>query len=1070
MLQKNIFFSSSQQKNNSSIKFLFILEALSFTTASIIHMKNFTKIISFCIALLCNANFLLAQQYDAALFNRIKWRMIGPYRGGRTVGAVGVPQQPNVFYIGVNNGGVWKTTDFGRTWFPIFDDEPTGSVGDVTVAPSNPNVIYVGSGEGIQRPDLSVGDGIYKSTDGGKKWINTGLKDAQQIGGLAIDPNNENRVFVAALGHPYGPNKERGVYRTIDGGKTWGQVLYIDENTGAVQVAIDPQNANIIYADMWAGRQGPWENGAWNGKESGLYKSTDGGNNWKKLTKGLPTTEQGLGRIGFCIAPSDSNRLYATVDDGDYGGVYRSDDGGESWKRLSNDGRYWGRGSDFAEVKVDPKNADIVYTANVVVWKSVDGGKTWNAFRGAPGGDDYHRIWINPNDPKIILIASDQGAIITVNGGETFSSWYNQPTAQFYHVSTDNAFPYNVYGGQQESGSVGIASRGNDGEITFREWHPVGAEEYGYVAADPLDPNIIYGGKISKYDKRTEQVQNISPEAVRSGKYRFLRTAPVLFSPTDPKILYFAGNVLFKTRDGGNSWKVISPDLSRESWDVPASVGIYTTDELKKMPRRGVIYTVAPSPKDSNTIWCGTDDGLIHITKDGGKTWKAVTPAAVTSWSKISMIEASHFDVNTAYAAVNRIRCDDMHPHIYKTDNGGGTWEEIVNGLPDDPINTVREDPNRKGLLFAGSERAVYVSFDDGENWQSLRLNMPSTSIRDLVIKDDDIVVGTHGRGFWILDNITPLRQITNQLASQSTILYKPQTAMRVRWNLYTDTPIPQEEPAGQNPPDGAIIDYYLKKNAKDVLVEITDAKGNIIRRYSNKDTMYALPPLNIPEYWIRPQQILSANVGAERFLWDMHYRPLNIPPSYPIAAVYKNTAPDATSPWVMPGIYIIQLTVDGQTFSQPLIVKMDPRVKTPLADLQKQHDMSLQCYENRKKIMDALNEIKNMHVQIKMLLPNVNAQIVTMLNEFDQQLNSVENTPRTSNGKGFANLYDAFTSIFGTLQETDMPLTTQAMQAFHSAQADYKKLLAKWNGILRNEFSKLNDSLKKADLETIEY
>jgi photosystem II stability/assembly factor-like uncharacterized protein len=536
--------------------------------------------------------------------------------------------------------------------------------------------------------------------------------------------------------------------------------LYKDENTGAVQVNFDPNNANILYADLWAGRQGPWENGQWNGPESGMFKSTDGGNTWKKLTKGLPTPEQGLGRIGFGIAPTNSNRLYATVDAGKYGGIYRSDDAGESWQMINADGRFWGRGSDFAEVKVDPTNADIVYSANVVVWKSTDGAKSWTGFRGAPGGDDYHRIWINPTNPKIMLIALDQGGIVTVNGGETFSSWYNQPTAQFYHVNTDNSFPYNVYGGQQESGSVGISSRGNDGQITFREWHPVGVEEYGYIAPDPLDPNIIYGGKITKFDKRTGQVQNIGPEGIRSGKYRYVRTAPVLFSPIDPKTLYFAGNVLFKTTNGGNSWQTISPDLTRESWDIPASVGVYTTEDMKKMPRRGVIYTVAPSYKDINTIWAGTDDGYIQVTRDGGKNWKNVTPPEITSWSKVSLMDASHFDANTVYAAVNRIRCDDMHPYAYKTNDGGKTWKKITNGLPDnEPINVVREDPIRKGLLFAGSENAVYVSFDEGEHWQSLRLNMPATSIRDLVIKEDDLVLGTHGRGFWILDDISPLRQ-----------------------------------------------------------------------------------------------------------------------------------------------------------------------------------------------------------------------------------------------------------------------------------------------------------------------
>ena len=968
-------------------------------------MRKITALL-LCFCFLQNAN---AQTFDAKYYNAMQWRCIGPHRGGRTVGAVGVPSQPNVFYIGVNNGGVWKTTDFGRTWKPIFDDQPTGSIGDIVVSPSNPNTIYVGSGEGLQRPDLSVGDGIYKSTDGGKTWINTGLKEAQQIGGLAIDPKNENRVFAAALGHPYGPNEERGVYRTTDGGKTWERVLYKDENTGAIQVTIDPNNSNIIYADMWAGRQGPWENGAWNGKESGLFKSTDGGTTWKRLTTGLPTPEQGLGRIGFCIAPSNSNRLYATVDAGKFGGIYRSDDAGESWTNINADERYWGRGSDFAEVKVDPKNADIVYSADVVTWKSIDGGKTWAAFRGAPGGDDYHRIWINPDNSNIMLIASDQGAVITVNGGESFSSWYNQPTAQFYHVSADNDFPYNVYSGQQESGSVGIASRGNDGQISYREWHPVAAEEYGYVVADPLNTNIVYGGKISRYDKRNGQSQNIAPEAVRSGKYRFLRTAPVLFNPIDKKTLYYAGNVLFKTMDGGNKWDIISPDLSRESWDIPAAVGIYSKEDMQKMPRRGVIYTVAPSYVDINTIWCGTDDGLIHVTKDGGKTWANVTPPAITSWSKVSLMDASHTNANTAYAAVNRIRCDDQRPHIYKTTDGGKNWTEIVNGLPNDPINVVKEDPLRKGLLFAGSERAVYVSFDDGANWQSLRLNMPATSIRDLVIKDDDLVIGTHGRSFWILDDITALRQINNQKTNQPTILYKPQTTYRVRWSMYPDTPVPPDEPAGQNPPDGAIINYYLSANATNIQLDILDSKGTVIRKYASTDTMYSIPPNNAPSYWIRPQQMLSANAGAHRFMWDMHYQPLNVPPSYPISATPMNTAPDPTSPWVMPGIYAARLTVDGKIYNQSFTVKMDPRVKTTVKNLMLQHDLSLTCYNYIKKCMADVNTItdKDKLVAVRKLL-------------------------------------GSFTTLQNTLQDGDWPPTTQMIKAVNETVAAYEVMMKK--------------------------
>lgn len=1015
-----------------------------------------------------------AQPFAPTFLNNLQWRMIGPHRGGRTIGAVGVPQQPNVFYIGVNNGGVWKTTDYGRTWEPIFDGQPTGSVGDVAVAPSNPDVLYVASGEGVQRPDLSVGDGVYKSVDGGKTWVNTGLRDGQQIGSIAIDPTNENRVFVAVLGHPYGANNERGVYRTLNGGKTWEQVLFKDINTGAAQVTLDPNNPTIVYAALWAARQGPWENGAWQGPESGLFKSTDGGTTWKKLSTGLPTFEQGLGRIGFCIAPSDPKRMYATVDSPELGGIYRSDNGGESWVRTSSDERFWGRGSDFAEVKVDPKNPDIVYSANVVTWKSGDGGKTWSAFRGAPGGDDYHRIWINPNNPDIILIAADQGAIITVNGGKTFSSWYNQPTAQFYHVSTDNQFPYNVYGGQQESGSVGISSRGNDGGITLREWHPVGAEEYGYVVADPLDPNIIYGGKITKYDKRNGQVQNISPEAVRSGKYRFLRTAPIVFSPLDPRTLYFAGNVLFKTHDGGNSWETLSTDLTREVYDIPPSVGVYTKAEMKTMRRRGVIYTIAPSLKDTNTIWVGTDDGLIHLTVNGGKNWTNITPPALTSWMKVSIIDAGHFDNTTAYTAVNAIRMDDMRPHIYRTHDAGKTWKEIVNGLPpNEPINSVKEDPLRKGLLFAGSERAVYVSFDDGEHWQSLRLNMPATSIRDLVVKDDDLVVGTHGRSFWILDNITPLRQITAELSQQPVIFFQPQTAYRVRWNMGTDTPMPQEEPAGTNPPDGAMIDYYLNDNATgEVKLEIRDAEGAIVRTFSSNDKPYAIPDVNIPLYWIRPQQILSAAKGAHRFVWDLHHTPLNEPPSYPISATYNNTAPTPTAPWVLPGQYTATLSANGKTYSHSFRVLMDPRVHLTAPQLKQQYDLSMRCYEGKKQVAAISLALGAVRKQIHELLPKAQTlaaqePMLSVLKEADQKAVVLEGTPRGQD-LSVQSVANALDVIVGILQEADMPVTSQAVAAANQSAENLAKIKVAWATFTSETIQTLNKQLAKAGLSVI--
>jgi photosystem II stability/assembly factor-like uncharacterized protein len=1035
--------------------------------------SNYPNYFRFMIVACVSLLFILplnAQPIDPSAYNMLQYRMIGPHRGGRTVGATGVVQQPNVFYIGVNNGGIWKTTDYGRTWKPIFDEQPTGSIGDIEVAPSNPDVIYAGSGEGLQRPDLSVGDGIYKSTDAGKTWINTGLKDAQQIGGIAIDPKDENKVFVAALGHPYGPNTERGVYQTIDGGKTWDRVLYKDENTGAIQVTIDPKNSNIIYADMWASRQGPWENGQWQGPESGLFKSTDGGATWKKLTKGLPTFADGLGRIGFCIAASNPKRMYACVDAANGGGVYKSDDGGESWNQENIDNRLWDRGSDFAECKVDPTNPDIVYIANVVTWKSTDAGKSWKAFRGAPGGDDYHRLWFNPQHPEIILLCSDQGAEISVNGGDTWSTWYNQPTAQFYHVSADNAFPYNVYGGQQESGSAGIASRGNDGQITFREWHPVGAEEYGYVQADPLDPDIIYGGKLTKFNRRTGQVQNISPEiGRRGGKYRFVRTAPIIFSPVDPKCLYYAGNVLFKTTTGGNSWETISPDLTRTTWDIPESVGVYKTDDLKKMHQRGVIYTIAPSYKNINTIWIGTDDGLIQLTNDGGKSWKNITPPEITSWNKVSMLDAGHSDDQTAYAAVNKIRLDDMNPYIFKTHDGGKTWQKIVTGLPAEPVNSLKEDPYCKGLLFAGTETAVYVSFNDGQSWQSLRLNMPATSIRDLVIKDNDLVIATHGRSFWILDDITPLRDMAKLKNAGQTILFQTGFAYRVRWNMNTDTPLPQEEPAGQNPPDGAIIDYYLKDDAHSIVsLEILNAAGKQLRIYKSNDTLYSVPPVNIPLYWIRPQQILSATKGAHRFIWDLHTQPLDAAPSYAIAAIYGQTAPNPTSPWVMPGTYKIKLTVDGKSYTQPLTIKMDPRVKTPVLELKKQYDLSDNCYQKFKLIKTEIGRLNNIHVQLKKISLNAGSQLAAEIKTMDDEVLKLESAGSDNKTDSFNSLKSSFMSLMNLMQESDMPVTAQVRLSLSQADTSFNQLKLKYDALTGNDLKEFNHKLSQAGLPVI--
>ena len=870
------------------------------------------------------APLLSAQTFSPTNYAGLRWRDIGPFRGGRTVGAAGIAGQPNVFYIGVNNGGVWKTDDFGRTWKPIFDDQPTGSIGALALAPSDPNTIYVGSGEGLQRPDLSTGDGMYKSTDGGQTWRHLGLRDAQQIPAILVDPRNPNRLFVAVLGHPYGPSPERGVFRSTDGGQSWQKVLYKDERTGAIDLASDPRNPETVYAVLWQAQQGPWENGAFSGPNSGLFKSTDGGTTWNLLTGGLPTFAQGgLGRIGIAIAESDPNRMYALVEArGEAGGVYRSDDAGANWKRINGEQRIYGRGSDFACVRVDPKNKDVIYVANTSTYRSDNAGQSFTAIKGAPGGDDYHTIWINPLNPDIILLAADQGATITVNHGRTWSSWYNQPTAQFYHVNTDNQTPYWVYGGQQESGSAGVSSRGNDGQITFREWHPVGADEYGYVAPDPLNANIVYGSKGTKFNRVTGEVEHVNPR----GNYRYLRTAPLLFSTVDPHVLFLGAQVVLKTADGGKNWETISPDLTRETYEVPASVAAYGDAAKQQATRRGVVYAIGPSRRNVNVLWAGTDDGLIHLTRDGGKNWKNVTPPAMTPWSKVAQLDASHFDDDTVYAAVNRLRLDDLKPHIYRTHDGGATWTETVRGLPDGPVNAVREDPVRKGLLFAATELAVFVSFNDGGDWQPLRQNMPATSIRDLVVHGDDLVVGTHGRGFWILDDISPLRDMTAE-----TNLYEPRPTFRYPRNENTDTPLPPEEPAGKNPPDGAILYYNLKAApAGPITLEILDTAGKLVRRFSGQDKAEpADPAINVPDYWIRPFQPLSTAAGMHRFVWDLHAAPAGggrrRGGEYPISAIYQDT-PGAQGEWMPAGNYTVKLTVDGHTYTQVLTVKPDPR------------------------------------------------------------------------------------------------------------------------------------------------
>lgn len=1044
-----------------------------------------------CVFVILPLSPLFAQQYDQKLYSEMRWRCIGPFRGGRTVAVTGVPGQPNVFYMAAVNGGIWKTDDFGNTWKPIFDDQDTGSIGALAVAPSNPNTVYAGSGEGLQRPDLAVGDGLYKSTNAGKTWTHLGLRDAQQITAIVVDPKNADRVFVAVEGHPYGPNAERGVFRSLDGGKNFEKVLYKDENTGAADLVMDPSNPQILFAALWAARVAPWE--VRSGESfvipgSGLYKSTDGGTTWRAITKGLPTAEDGMARIGIAIAPSNPKRMYLSVESRkDKGGVYRSDDAGESWQLVNPDHRIGGRGPGAMGIAVAPDNPDTIYVANTASWKSTDAGKTFVGWKGAPGGDDYQRIWISTEHPHFIAMSSDQGTVISVNGGETWSSWYNQPTAQFYDATTDNRFPYWVYGGQQESGSVATKSRSDYGEITFRDWSLPGVFEYGRVAPDPKDPNVVFGAKLTRTRQDIGEVADVAPEPIRRGEYRYNRTLPLIFSPLDPRTLYFGANVLFKTTDQGTSWTVVSPDLTRESYEMPANLGAFAAGDPEKGKHRGTIYAIAPSFKETETIWAGTDDGLIHVTRDGGKTWKNVTPPQLKPWAKVSILEASHFDAGTAYAAINTIRLDEMRPHLYRTHDYGTTWQEIVSGLaPNAPTDVVREDPQCKGLLFAGTETSVYVSFNDGDSWQSLQLNLPHTSMRDLTIHGDDLIVGTHGRSFWILDDITPLRQISDHVAYSPAYLFAPQEALRWHWNRNPDTPLPPEVPAGANPPDGAIIDCYLAGNVNGpVTLEILDANGSLVRRYSSTDKPPDMQKIAsqypIPMYWVRPTQILSTDAGMHRFVWDLRYSPPEVlQHEFPISAIVHNTVLHPQGPWALPGSYTVKLTVEGKSYTRPLVLKMDPRIHTSPGDLGKQHEMEMAAAKGIDESYESLAQVKSVREQIKSLesKASANRRLSEALTALDKQCAELEGTTQSafygvpSSGKrpeNFSTLNQHYANVLGIVQSADAAPTTQATAALRELEASTVSVRKTWNKVCDHDIAELNSQLKAAKLPTLD-
>ena len=1036
------------------------------------------------------------------------WRAIGPTRAGRARAVAGVPSQPNVAYIGFDNGGVWRSTDYGSTWHPLFDQQSTGSIGAIAVAPSDPNTIYVGSGAGIIRPDLATGNGIYKSTDGGKTWVNLGLHDTQMIAMIAVDPHDANRLFVAALGHPYGPNEERGVFRSTDGGRTFQRVLYKDAYTSANDVKIDPSDPNTVYAALWQQQQSFIEGGSFGGANGGIFKSIDGGTTWQQLTDGLPTVLQ----ANLAIAPSDPKTLYTTVAGAAPGvaaapvgfgggviGFYKSTDAGAHWTLVNGagltgrepDNRPLGRigGGDLPELAVDSKNPNVVYTCSTVFWRTEDGGVTWTAVRGAPGGDDYQQLWINPNDPNILILVADQGGVVSANRGASWSNWYTQPTAAMYHVSTDNTFVYRVCGGQQDSGSACVASRSMDGEITFHDWHPVNIQEYGIAAPDPRDPDLVYGSQrqgVSLYNRRTGQTSQVGPdlsEKLPNGgaANRNVRTMPIAWSPMDPTVLYYVSNVVWKSIDHAHSWTRISPDLTRQTWAVPANAGKYASG-VTPAPL-GSITAFSPSPRKMNILWTGTDDGVIQTTSDGGRSWANVTPAAIKPWTRIFNIEAGHFDDRTAYAAANTMRVDDMNPHLWRTHDGGKTWTEINTGIAQGAVtNSIREDPRKPGLLYASTDTQVWVSFDDGDHWESLRLNMPAISVRDLEVKDDsaclcaDLIAGTHGRGFWILDDVTPLRQAAEARAAKSAYLFKPNTAVRVRFATNDPTPWPPELPAGENPPPGGIIDYYLPNDAAgEVKLEILENGGKVVRSYSSNDPVLrphpaldsaaynrvcqqnpSAPFCPLPLYWPGPPMVISTQRGMHRVWWDLRFNPLTAGDTMPnsdddaTGAVPHRTYALVNAPWVPPGNYTVRLTVNGQQLTQPLVLRLDPRVKTPAAGLAQLATLSRDLYDRAVATHAAYLQARTLassatdnavRAQLDSLAPPA-ARGGGRRGGFGRRGGAGGATP-TLNGAS-----DALLAAAMAIQGADVAPTAAQITAADRARAQANTAMARWNAV----------------------
>jgi photosystem II stability/assembly factor-like uncharacterized protein len=1017
-------------------------------------MNRFVRFLLVSFSTVTITTVALAQQYNPDSFSAMKWRLVGPHRGGRVTAVAGIPGKPAIYYFGTPGGGVWKTTDGGRVWKPIFDDAHVASIGALALAPSNPNIVYVGTGE------ETAGNGVYKSTDGGKTWTYIGLRETRYISQIIVDPRDPNVVLVSARDY-FLAGPARGIFKTTDGGKTWNKVFFKDDKTSVVEMVAAPDDSSIVYAATYTLQIDPNNRRAL-GSDSQIYKSTDAGTTWQQLgAAGMPET--GRGTIGLAVAPgTNGKRVYAIINSG----FFRSDDGGANWQRSTTDPRITGS-TFFGKTYTDPRNPDVVYVMQTSMYRSTDGGKTFESYKGAPSGEDQHVLWIDPDDPQRMILGSDQGAIVSLDGGHTWTDWFTQPTGQFYHVTTDDGFPYRAYAAQQDSGSVAVLSRSDFGMITYRDWFSTGAFESGYIAPDPTNSNLVYSvgwyGSVFRLDRTTGQISTVfAPGA----KYRYTWETPLIFSPRDPKTMYLGMQYVLKTNDGAQTWAEISPDLTMKN---PSEKAV------------GVIQTIAPSAAQAGEIWVGTSTGLVQLTRDNGASWNNVTPAALPGRLEIRLIEASAVDAETAYVIAAAF--GDSNPYIYRTHDAGKTWQKIVTGLPESSIaRVVREDPVRKGLLYAGTETGAYISFDGGDRWQPLQLNLPTTSVRDLNVHGNDLVAATYGRGLWILDDLSPLRQINAEMPAGNAYLFKPATAVRVRWDNHPDTPLPADTSAGENPPEGAIIYYSLKSVPKVITLQIRDEPGTVIRGFSNKSSPRDETPKNVPDYWFASPEVLNTRTGLNRFVWNLEW-------PYPYALAYsfrgrhldyiEYTLPDHAvagktprnqppGPLAVPGNYEVVLTVDGKTYRQPLIVTLDPRVRVAPGDLEAQLNLARMIDAWMNASYHSYNEVSALRASLaaaqKALAGNSQAKEVSgAVQVLDKELGEIQDG--TNAAPGFGSVNRDVARFVTMIQSGDLrPAKSIIENAAPSCEA-LKNDLARWRKINAETLPALNNLLKQNKL-----